>query len=163
MIGGWDSGSRNYFITITIPATQPTEYMVSYNANGGSGTMVGDMVEENGKFTLENCTYIALEGYKFKAWAIGSVNGEQKQTGEQITITAETYIYAIWEAVEYNVTVTGGTASVGAGTPGGDKPNDNPQTGDNSMMWLWIALLFVFGVGVVGTTIYSRKKKYSVK
>ena len=105
-IGGWDSGSRNYFITITIPATQPTEYMVSYNANGGSGSMVGDMVEENGKFTLENCTYIAPEGYKFKAWAIGSVNGEQKQPGEQITITVETYIYAIWEAVEYNVTGT---------------------------------------------------------
>ena len=93
------------------------EYIVSYNANGGSGTMVGDMVEENGKFTLENCTYSAPEGYKFKAWAIGSVNGEQKQPSEQITITAETYIYAIWEAVEYNVTVTGGTASVGAGTP----------------------------------------------
>ena len=117
MIGGWDGNSRNYFITITIPATQPTEYMVSYNANGGSGSMVGDMVEENGKFTLANCTYIAPKGYKFKAWAIGSVNGEQKQPGQQITITAETYIYAIWEAVEYNVTVTGGTASVGAGTP----------------------------------------------
>ena len=40
---------------------------------------------------------------------------------------------------------------------------DSPQTGDNSMMGLWIALLFVSGVGVVGTTIYSRKKKYSVK
>ena len=40
---------------------------------------------------------------------------------------------------------------------------DSPQTGDNSMMALWIALLFVSGVGVVGTTIYSRKKKYTVK
>lgn len=40
---------------------------------------------------------------------------------------------------------------------------DSPQTGDNSNMILWIALLFVSGVGVVGTTIYSRKKKYSVK
>ena len=48
-------------------------------------------------------------------------------------------------------------------TPGGDKPNDNPQTGDNSMMWLWIALLFASGAGVVGTTVYGRKKKYSVK
>ena len=85
------------------------EYIVSYNANGGSGTMVGDMVEENGKFTLENCTYIAPEGYKFKAWAIGSVNGEQKQPGEQITITGETYIYAIWEAIpQYNVVITVG-------------------------------------------------------
>ena len=110
-IGGWDSGSRNYFITITIPATQPTEYIVSYDANGGSGTMVGDMVEENGKFTLENCTYIAPEGYKFKAWAIGSVNGEQKQPGEQITITGETYIYAIWESIavsNYIITATAG-------------------------------------------------------
>ena len=47
-------------------------------------------------------------------------------------------------------------------TPGGDKPNDNPQTGDNSMMWLWIALLFVSGFGVVTTTVYGKKRK-SVK
>ena len=40
---------------------------------------------------------------------------------------------------------------------------ETPKTGDNSMMGLWIALLFVSGVGVVGTTVYSRKKKYSVK
>ena len=40
---------------------------------------------------------------------------------------------------------------------------ETPKTGDNSMMVLWIALLFVSGVGVVGTTIYSRKKKYTVK
>ena len=95
-----------YHYPARLTAPQPTEYMVSYNANGGSGTMVGDMVEENGKFTLKNCTYIAPEGYKFKAWAIGSVNGEQKQPAEQITITGETYIYAIWEAIEYNVTGT---------------------------------------------------------
>ena len=47
-------------------------------------------------------------------------------------------------------------------TPGGDKPNDNPQTGDNSMMWLWIALLFVSGFGVVTTTVYGKRRK-SVK
>ena len=49
--------------------------------------------------------------------------------------------------------------------PATGTPTDpqSPQTGDNSMMGLWIALLFVSGAGVVGTTIYSRKKKYSVK
>ena len=47
-------------------------------------------------------------------------------------------------------------------TPGGDKPNDNPQTGDNSMMWLWIALLFVSGFVVVTITVYTKKRK-SVK
>ena len=98
-IGGSDSGSRYFFITITVPANQPNEYMVSYDANGGSGAMVGDMVEENGTFTLEKCAYTAPEGYQFKAWAIGGVNGQQKQPGEQITITAETYIYAVWEKV----------------------------------------------------------------
>lgn len=39
---------------------------------------------------------------------------------------------------------------------------DSPQTGDNSMMVLWIAVLFVSGAGVAGTTVYSRKRK-SVK
>lgn len=36
---------------------------------------------------------------------------------------------------------------------------DSPQTGDNSMMPLWIALLFVSGAGVFGTTLYSRKRR----
>ena len=76
-----------------------TEYNVTYSDNGGNGTMVGDVVEAGGTFTLENCTYEAPDGYRFKAWAIGSVNGEQKQPGEQITITGETYIYAIWENI----------------------------------------------------------------
>lgn len=75
------------------------EYVVSYNENGGSGTMVGDVIEKGGTFTLEACTYTAPEGKKFKAWAIGSANGEQKQPNEQIIITAETYIYAIWEDI----------------------------------------------------------------
>ena len=39
----------------------------------------------------------------------------------------------------------------------------SPQTGDNSLMFLWIALLFLPGVGVAGSAIYSRKKKYSAK
>ena len=43
-------------------------------------------------------------------------------------------------------------------TPDDDKPNDNPQTGDNSLMWLWIALLFVSGFGVVTTTVIGKKK-----
>ena len=68
--------------------------------------MVGDVVEENETFTLAACEFTAPEGYKFKAWAIGSVNGEQKQPGDQISITADTYIYAVWDFAEYTVTVT---------------------------------------------------------
>ncbi len=35
----------------------------------------------------------------------------------------------------------------------------SPKTGDNSNMFLWIALLFVSGGAVIGTTVYGRKKK----
>ncbi len=34
-----------------------------------------------------------------------------------------------------------------------------PDTGDSSMMVLWIALLFVSGAALTGTTLYSRKKR----
>ena len=36
-----------------------------------------------------------------------------------------------------------------------------PQTGDTSNLALWIALLFISGGAAIGTTIVSRKKKYS--
>ena len=35
----------------------------------------------------------------------------------------------------------------------------SPQTGDNSHMVLWIVLLFVSGAGVIGTTVYGKKKR----
>ena len=52
------------------------------------------------------------------------------------------------------------TAKLPGGTvkPGADK---SPQTGDNSNLLLWIALLFISGGVAIGTTIVSRKKKYN--
>ena len=44
-------------------------------------------------------------------------------------------------------------------TPTGGKDTTSPQTGDNSNMLLWVALLFVSGAGVLGTTVYSKKKR----
>ena len=35
----------------------------------------------------------------------------------------------------------------------------SPKTGDNSMLTLWVALLFVSGAALTGTTLYSRKKR----
>ena len=39
----------------------------------------------------------------------------------------------------------------------------SPQTGDNSNLMLWIALLFVSGGVVTGTTVISKKKKHSAE
>ena len=50
------------------------------------------------------------------------------------------------------------TAKLPGGTvkPGADK---SPQTGDNSNLLLWIALLFISGGAAISTTVVSRKKK----
>ena len=52
------------------------------------------------------------------------------------------------------------TAKLPGGTvkPGADK---SPQTGDNSNLLLWIALLFISGGAAIGTTVVKRKKKYN--
>lgn len=57
--------------------------------------------------------------------------------------------------------------SAGGSTGNNNKPSSNatisPQTGDNSNLTLWIALLLASGGAVTATTVYGRKKKRSVK
>ena len=43
-------------------------------------------------------------------------------------------------------------------TPTPEYP-DSPQTGDNTNLHLWFALLFVSGGGIFGTALYGRKRK----
>lgn len=45
--------------------------------------------------------------------------------------------------------------------PNTGAPDDVPQTGDNSNMILWIVLLLASGLGVTGTVVYSKRKKYA--
>ena len=42
-----------------------------------------------------------------------------------------------------------------------EKKPTSPATGDTSNLALWIALLFISGGAAIGTTVVSRKKKYS--
>ena len=44
-------------------------------------------------------------------------------------------------------------------TPPTPQKTESPKTGDSNMMVLWIALLFVSGAAMTGTTLYSRKKR----
>ena len=88
-------------------------YTVSFDANGGTGTMP-DVTGVSGEYTLPANSFTAPDGKQFKAWSVGGV---EKAAGDKITVTANTTVTAVWEAIEYNVTVTGGTASVGTGTP----------------------------------------------
>ena len=46
------------------------------------------------------------------------------------------------------------------GTPS-DTDTSSPQTGDDSNIVLWIALMLAAGTALTGTAVYSRKRKYS--
>lgn len=44
-------------------------------------------------------------------------------------------------------------------TPTGGKDTTSPQTGDNSNLALWFAILFISCGGVIGVTVCSRRRK----
>ena len=73
----------------------PVTYTVSFNANGGTGTMsaVGKV---SGGYTLPACSFTAPTGKQFKGWAT-SPNGAVI-TGTY-NVTANITFYAIWEAI----------------------------------------------------------------
>ena len=61
------------------------------------------------------------------------------------------------------IPATGTTKPTEPTNPNGDgNGNTNsPQTGDNSNLWLWFAVLFLSAGMLIGTSAYSKKKKYS--
>ena len=107
------SSANGATLTAIWKDTPVTYYTVSFDANGGTGSMAA-ATGVSGDYVLPVCGFTAPNGKQFKAWSVGGV---EKAAGDTINVTANTTVTAIWEAIEYNVTVTGGTASVGAGTP----------------------------------------------
>ena len=87
-------------------------YTVTFDANGGTGSMA-DATGVSGEYTLPANGFTAPAGKQFKAWSVGGV---EKAVGDKITVTANTTVTAIWEAIEHTVTVSGSYASAsGAG------------------------------------------------
>ncbi len=91
-------------------------YTVSFDANGGSGTMA-DVTGVVGDYELPANSFTAPAGQKFKGWAT-STNGTVI-SASSINVTGDTTLYAIWEPMTYAVSVTYGTANpVGAQAAG---------------------------------------------
>ena len=76
----------------TIPATG---YTVSFDANGGTGTMA-DVTGVSGTYTLPENGFTAPEGKQFKCWSVG---GTEKAARDKITVTADTTVKAVWENI----------------------------------------------------------------
>ena len=86
-------------------ANVPT-YTVSFEANGGTGTMA-DVNDVSGDYILPANGFTPPANKQFKAWSVG---GDEKAAGATITVNANTTVTAIWEdipALTGTVTITG--------------------------------------------------------
>ncbi|MBE5862844.1 MAG: hypothetical protein E7295_08340 [Lachnospiraceae bacterium] len=92
----WDKGAAGDSITVsantTLTAlwkTKSVKYEVTFDANGGSGTMDAKSVEAGKEYTLPECTFTAPSGKKFSKWDKGAV-------GEKIKVEANVKLVAQW-------------------------------------------------------------------
>lgn len=122
------------------------EFTVTFDSDGGSA--VSEQKLRNAPAVKP--TDPKKSGYNFAGWYLG----EEEYTFTAIVAEGIT-LKAHWTPT---AKPTEGDKS-DTTTPTGGKDTTSPQTGDNSKMLLWAALLFVSGAGVIGTTIYSKRKR----
>lgn len=116
----WTIGAdyKKYVAVYDVPFAVPSAetYTVSFNANGGTGT-IADETEQLGGYVLPDCTFTAPSGKQFKCWAEGGTGGDQFAVGEEFNVTENVTFYALWEDIpvtEYSV-VYGAVEGQGSG------------------------------------------------
>ena len=87
--------TQNFTLKFLWKDAPVTTYTVSFNANGGTGTMA-DVTGISGEYTLPENSFTAPDGKQFKAWSVGGV---EKAVGDKITVTADTTVTAVWETI----------------------------------------------------------------
>lgn len=96
-------------------ATATKLLKVTYDANGGSGTMTGKELAKGSKYTLlDNAFKAPNENQEFKAW---EVDGKEVAPNTEITINGDTVIKAIWKD----------KTTTDSSQPGGTTPGENPE------------------------------------
>ena len=103
-----------YERTVTPPA--PTEFIVTFDGNGGTGSMEPVTVEEGSRYVLPACGFTAPDGQEFKAWEIGGI---EYNAGDDYVVLGNTEIKALWKdpaVIPTTFTITfnanGGTGSM---------------------------------------------------
>ena len=101
-------GSGYARIEYTFIVSTPS-YTVSFNANGGTGSML-DETDQFGGLVLPKCSFTAPTGKQFKCWAEGSTSGTQYDVGDEYDVTGDVTFFAIWEDNLYQVIYQPGEA-----------------------------------------------------
>lgn len=99
---------------------QLNRYKVTYNANGGTGSIESQSKLEGHFLIVSNPLNIARTGYSFKEWntkADGS--GESYNPGDSYNVDQDLVLYAKWSAVQYLISynLDGGILPIGSSNP----------------------------------------------
>lgn len=86
--------------------SQQETYVITYVANGGSGSMEQSIVHSS-NFILPECGFVPALGEKFTHWTI---NGAEYQPAESITLSGDITVTANYEVVPYTLSVAVGEA-----------------------------------------------------
>ena len=79
---------------VTLNISHKDEVKISFDKNGGSGTMA-DVIKKAGEtYVLPACDFTAPAGKEFKAWEVGGV---EKAVGESITVNEDSTVKALWQ------------------------------------------------------------------
>ena len=106
-------GSSKTVLQFVHEGPAPATYTVSFDANGGTGTMA-DVTGISGEYTLPENGFTTPDGKQFKGWATSAYGSVI--SGTTYEVSSDTTFYAIWESKEYSITVTDGKATIGAGS-----------------------------------------------
>ena len=96
-----DDEGHNVYIT----EAGPTTYTVSFDSNGGTGTMAS-VPDQSGTYMLPDCLFTAPSGQQFAGWKANN-EGVMLDAGSPYDLTAAVTFYAQWETahVANNVTL----------------------------------------------------------
>ena len=118
------AGDHNHFASpdaeVTVGEGKPlADFTITFNGNGGSGSMGPVIVKAETNYILPACGFTAPADQEFKAWQIG---GTEYKVGDSYTVRGDTEIKALWEnsvitPTTYTVTVSNDGKGTGTATP----------------------------------------------
>ena len=118
------AGDHNHFASpdaeVTVGEGKPlADFTITFNGNGGSGSMGPVIVKAETNYILPACGFTAPADQEFKAWQIG---GTEYKVGDSYTVNGDIEIKALWKnsvitPSTYTVTVSNDGNGTGTATP----------------------------------------------
>ena len=107
-------------VAVTVGEGAPlADCTITFNGNGGSGSMEPVTVKAETNYILPECGFTAPADQEFKAWEIG---GTEYKVGDSYTVNGDIEIKALWKnsvitPTTYTVTVSNDGNGTGTATP----------------------------------------------